>query len=173
MSSGLKQPEELGGASYAGTAESKRPPETRRMAGSDDGPPDQSKVISASSSLDKPSPRRADFQRFITDRFLDLDTDRPAQRTRCLKADQDGRVIGEDVRTDHAVSTWGQKGPDSRTFRGGSLGAGIKRSTLWVGKKKTEHTKRGAEGVWWVWTRGVAHSTRPEQLRRSTTGKNT
>src|SRR5258706_15990232 len=98
--------------------------------------------MSASSSLVKPSPRRADFQLSITDCFLDLDTDRPACRTRCLKADQEGSVMVEDVRSDHADSTWGQKGPASKTFRGGSLGAGFAGSTFGGGNKEEKHTKR-------------------------------
>src|SRR5258706_5101133 len=126
------------------------------MAGSEGGRADQSKVISASSSLDKPSPRRADFQLSITDRFLDLDIDRPARRTRCLKAVQEGRVMAEDVRSDHADSTWGQKGPVSKIFRGGSLGAGKASSTLGAVKKQSDHTKKWSEWLVRIGTGGVA-----------------
>src|SRR5258706_16221926 len=146
----------LGGASYAGIAEPKRPPATRCMAGSEDGRADQSKVISASSSLDKPSPQRADFQLSNTDRFLDLDTDRPARRTRNLKADQEGRVMLEDVRSDQADSTWDQKGLTSKTFRGGSLGAGTASSTLGAVMKQSDHTKWWSEWLVRIGIGGVA-----------------
>src|SRR5258706_10397082 len=129
------------------------------MAGSEDGRAVQSKVISASSSLDKPSPRRADLQLTNTDRFLDLDMDRPTRKTRSLKADQEGRVMFEDARSDHADSTWGQKGPSSKTFRGGSLGAGIASSTLGAVMKQSDHTKWWSEWVGRVWTRGVGLQT--------------
>src|SRR5258706_13311411 len=142
------------------------------MAGSEDGRADQSKVISASSSLDKPSPRRADFQLSNTDRFLDLDTDRPARKTRCLKADQEGRVMVEDVRLDHADSTWGQKGPASKTFRGGSLGAGLGSSTFGGGKKTSDPTKGWAEKVFLNPQRGAAGPTAPREVKRLTGEQN-
>src|SRR5258706_3404541 len=112
--------------------------------------------MSASSSLDRPSPRRADFQLSITDRFLDLDTDRPARKTRSLNADQEGRVMFEDVRSDHADITWGQKGPSSKIFRDGSLGAGIASSTLGAVMKQSDHTKWWSEWLVRIGTGGVA-----------------
>src|SRR5258706_346731 len=112
--------------------------------------------MSASSSSDMPSQRRADFQLTSSDRFLDLDTDRPALKTRSLNADQEGRVTPDDVRSDQADRTWGQKGPSSKTFRDRSLGAGTAISTLGAVMKQSDHTKWWSEWLLRIGTGGVA-----------------
>src|SRR5258706_9617215 len=94
-----------------------------------------------------PSPRRAAFQLSLMARFLDLDTDRPACKTRALNEVQEGRVTSEDVRSDQAVMTRGQNGPSFRTARAGSLGAGTASSTFGAGNKQADPTKRGAKGL--------------------------
>ncbi len=90
------------------------------------------------------------------DFFLDLDTDRPAINTRCLKVDQEGRVMSEDERSDQADKTRGQKGPLSKSFRDGSLGAGIAISTLGVVMKQSDHTKWWSEWLVRIGIGGVA-----------------
>src|SRR5258706_5245075 len=131
--------------------------------GSGEGQADQSNEMSASSTQEMPSPRRADFQLPVTDFFLDLDTDRPARKTRCLKLDHEGRVISEDERTDQADRTWGQKGPSSKSFRDGSLGAGTAISTIGAGMKKSDHTKWWSEGVGGNWSGGGGAPSSPRE----------
>src|SRR5258706_10599768 len=103
-----------------------------------------------------PSPRRAAFQLSLMARFLDLDTDRPACKTRALKAVQEGRVMSEDVRSDQAVRTRGQNGPSFRTARAGSLGAGTASSTLGAVMKQSDQTKWWSEWLVRIGTGGVA-----------------
>src|SRR5258706_101112 len=77
----LGHPEDWGRESYAGNADIQLLPLTRLLMGAGEGDTPQSKVISASSSLVIPSPRRADFQLSTTDFFLDFEADRPDFKT--------------------------------------------------------------------------------------------
>src|SRR5258706_6639922 len=117
------------------------------MKGLGEGEARQSKAMSASSSVDIPSPLRADFQLSVTDFFLDFEIARPALKMERLKADQEGREMSPEERSDQADKTWGQKGPSSKSFRDGSLGAGTAISTLGGVKKQSDHKKKGSEGL--------------------------
>ncbi len=91
------------------------------------------------------------------DFFLDLDADRPEANTDYLKAVQEGRDISVEESLDQAVITWGQKGPDSNTFREGSLGAaGTANATLGAVMKQSDHTKWWSEWLVHIGTGGVA-----------------
>src|SRR5258706_4425013 len=103
-----------------------------------------------------PSPRRADFQSSVTDFVRNLDRDRSALKTQWLKADQEGRVMSEDERSDQADKTWGQRGPSSKSFRDSSLGAGTAISTLGAVMKQLDHTKWWSEWLVCIGIGGVA-----------------
>src|SRR5258706_5152271 len=152
----LGHPKVWGRESYVGTADPQLPPSTRLLTGVRVGESRQSNVISASSSLVILSPRRADLQLVITDFFLDLETDRPDFKTQCLKADHEGRVMPPDKRSDQSDKTWGQKGPSSKSFKEGSLGAGTAISTLGAVMKQSDQTKWWSEWLVHIGLGGVA-----------------
>src|SRR5258706_10519189 len=145
-----------GRESYAGTADLQPPPSTPLLMGSGGGELLQSNVISASSSLVIPSPRRADFQLSATAFFLDFETDRPDAKTQCLKTDHEGRVMSPDKRSDQADKTRGQKGPSSKSFKEGSRGAGTAISTLGAVMKQSDQTKWWSEWLVCIGLGGVA-----------------
>src|SRR5258706_6178008 len=126
------------------------------MKGVGEGVSHQSKVISASSSLERPSPLRADFELSVIDLFLLIETDRPNLRTEHLKTVQEGREISSDKRMVQACKTWGQKGPLSKSFNEGSLGAGTAISTLGAVMKQSDQTKWWSEWLVRIGLGGVA-----------------
>ncbi len=64
--------------------------------------------------------------------------------------------MSPEERSDQVDKTWCQKGPSSKSFRDGSLGAGTAISTLGAVMKQSDHTKWWSEWLVRIGLGGVA-----------------